>query len=320
MCWSASVALGFAAAEAVVLLYVWCRNAHHDRNNVLIILPLTLQELGQALLWPYVVADRDYTLGFADPALHSCPRANKAYSYLIAAVVCGLPPWFEFHARREFREHNALLESGTAPAWRKLVGELPTPNPEYPFQGTFCAFLQYVLILGVLGCSLVLGTWGPASCTTKGPHGHQVWAMMVWPNKFAEVAAAFVYFGTAGAFKWVPRPSLFTPLLMGPVAIWAIVAYLIMGPEAGSVWCWTASLLCAVLLVEPAVIDSARHRRARDGRLSKRDVARGEGAARAAAESPAELRHVQRDVGGDDDPGAGGRSAAVAGAECRRVA
>ena len=255
MCWSASVALGFAAAEAVVLLYVWCRNAHHDRNNVLIILPLTLQELGQALLWPYVVADRNYALGFADPALHTCPRANKVYSYLIAAVVCGLPPWFEFHARREFREHNALLESGTAPAWRKLVGELPTPNPEYPFQGTFCAFLQYVLILGVLGCSLVLGTWGPASCTTKGPHGHQVWAMMVWPNKFAEVAAAFVYFGTAGAFKWVPRPSLFTPLLMGPVAIWAIVAYLIMGPEAGSVWCWTASLLCAVLLVEPAVID-----------------------------------------------------------------
>ena len=39
-------------------------------------------------------------------------------------------------------------------------------------------------------------------------------AMMVGPNKVAEVAAAFGYFGTAGAFKWVPRPSLFTPLLI----------------------------------------------------------------------------------------------------------
>ena len=78
-------------------------------------------------------------------------------------------------------------------------------------KATHGGLMLVAVILGVLGCSLVLGTWGPAGCTTKGPHGHQVWAMMVWPNKFAEVAAAFVYFGTAGAFKWVPRPSLFTP-------------------------------------------------------------------------------------------------------------
>lgn len=259
MCWTASISFGFAITEAVVLLYAWCRNAHFDRQNAVMMLPLTLQELVQGFLWPHVTAERDYAQGWNDPALHACSRANSHYSYLIVVIVCALPSWFEFHVRREFRAHNTLLETGTAPAWRKLIGELPTLiNPTTPIQGWLSrlyAPVLYAAILGFLGSSLAFGTWGPARCTTKGRFSHQVWAMMVWPSRWAEIGAACVYFGSAGAFRWVPRPSLFTPLLMGPIAVWAVVAYLLMGPEAGSVWCWSASCLCVVCLVEPAVVD-----------------------------------------------------------------
>lgn len=51
----------------------------------------------------------------------------------------------------------------------------------------------------------------------------------------------------------VPRPALLVDLLM-LAAFGFIVLYVAMGPEAGSVWCWSASTLCVAYVVEPSLI------------------------------------------------------------------
>ena len=260
MCWTAEVSFAFAGGEAVAMAYAYWRNKHFDRQNVLMLLPVMLQELVQGLLWPYVTANRDDAAGWDDPALHSCPRANRAYSFLIAIIVCGIPTWFEQRSRAEMRAHNALLEMGEAPPWRKLMGELPTlTRPTIrAWADRLCLVMTYVLILAIFAFSLTVGGWGPANCTTRGRYGHQVWAMMVWPRHWQQGCAALLYFACGGAFAWVPRPSIVVPLLGLPLALLAVLAYFFMGPEAGSVWCWSASCLCIAMLAEPAVVDAVR--------------------------------------------------------------
>ncbi len=58
MCWSPTVSLAFALGETIALLFLWRRRARFDRDNVLLHLPLVVQEVLQALLWPHVSADR----------------------------------------------------------------------------------------------------------------------------------------------------------------------------------------------------------------------------------------------------------------------
>mmetsp|Transcript_8863 Transcript_8863/g.23148 ORF Transcript_8863/g.23148 Transcript_8863/m.23148 type:complete len:142 (+) Transcript_8863:3-428(+) len=80
--------------------------------------------------------------------------------------------------------------------------------------------------------------------------------MMVWPWQWQEIVAACIYFGCGGSYRFVPRPSLFVLLLSVPLSILAVSAYALLGPEAGSIWCWAASSVCAAFLIEPALIDS----------------------------------------------------------------
>ena len=95
-----------------------------------------------------------------------------------------------------------------------------------------------------------------AICTSSGAWGHQVWSMMVYKHRAIEIGVALYYFAQGGRFSGIPRPALCVQLLKQPLALGAVLAYVLLGPEAGSIWCWAASCLCFAYLIEPWVIDA----------------------------------------------------------------
>ena len=261
MCWSQQVALAFAVIQTAVLLFLVARNSHFDRHNAVFHLPLLLQEAVQALLWPHVDHTRDLAKGWHDPGLHTCSASNTRYSFLIAVVVAAVPLHCFFCAAAGVREHNAILQSTDEPppTWRRYVGLLPFDRAFFVRKAS--AFVgMYLTILAALGWSHfrpedTACAWCSARCTTKGPWGHQIWSMMVYRHRVDEFIMAAVYFGSAGMFSRLVRPSLTIFALGGPLATCFVVFYLVAGPEAGSVWCWSTFTLCAVYLVEPRLID-----------------------------------------------------------------
>jgi len=255
MCWSAAVSQCFAAVELIICAYLWYRQRHFDRDNALLHLPLVLQEGLQALLWSHVDSARNYSLGWDDPSLHMCSHANTRYSYLIVVIVGGVPAWFALRVAREVKEHNAAVLRGVK--WRRLMGPIPSLfscRRSKTYLGIYivaaCGFAYLWLYLPA-GSS----DWF-ARCTTRGTWGHQIWPMLVCRWKWLEIAMAVFYYMQGGEFKQLPRPALLVPLLSKPLSLLAVVCYAVMGPEAGSVWCWSASCLCFAYLIEPYLIDA----------------------------------------------------------------
>jgi len=220
MCWSPFVSLAFATVESIVLAYMWLRNRGFDRANAVFLLPLLVQEVLQALLWPEVTEDRTEALGWDDPALHRCTSRNSAYSYAIMIAVCGVPVGWTWRALAENRMHRDALDDSRAPAWASHVGRLSAFGSR-ALRGVAYAQLGGLVFIGVLFATPMLVVPFSASsrlddvyaccarCTTRGAHGHQVWPMAVWRSRVTEtvVAAAYAVQGGLG-FKLLPRPSL----------------------------------------------------------------------------------------------------------------
>lgn len=250
----------FALMEALILIFLYRRNRHFDRWNALFHLPLVLQEGLQAVLWTHVERERDWAKGWDDEALHVCPKSNTVCTFLVLAVVGAVPAWFARCTQSEQVRQQSVLDGSGAPIWVQLVGPIEKESAE-KLRGTL-----RILTVGQAVALLCMGylyfvasgvpsqTSWIAMCTCKGPWGHQIWAFMSWPNKPLEVLFIFFYFAYSGAFLTLPRPSLI-PQGFGFVNAVTIVLYLLMGPEAGSVWCWGASTLCVTYLAEPYLFE-----------------------------------------------------------------
>jgi len=91
-----------------------------------------------------------------------------------------------------------------------------------------------------------------ARCTFRGPYGHQVWPMMSFPSGRwgLKLFSAGLYMTLGGGFALIPKPG-YICLALNVLAVAATVMYLTMGDEWGSVWCWMASCLCFLYIVEP---------------------------------------------------------------------
>ena len=56
-------------------------------------------------------------------SVHTCPRQNTFYSYLVILVVGGIPSWFAWRSAVEVHWHNRAAREGVR--WRQLVGTIP---------------------------------------------------------------------------------------------------------------------------------------------------------------------------------------------------
>merc|ERR1711998_780472 len=55
-----------------------------------------------------------------------------------------------------------------------------------------------------------------------------------------------------GSFKFMPKPS-YLPWALSWLARFVAVLYIVIGDEWGSVWCWVASCLVLLCVIEPAL-------------------------------------------------------------------
>lgn len=263
MCWSPTVSLAFALGETIALLFLWRRRARFDRDNVLLHLPLVVQEVLQALLWPHVSADRSESAGWADQGLHQCTRYNAGYSYALLVVITAVPVWWTHRVAREdaIRHEEWASEGEGAHGWirARMLLSRPAGRDRFTRMATVIRRLHALLALVFawlyLRADATKASHWCATCTTRGPHGHQVWPFMVWPNKAVEIAFFVVYFSiSGGGIRLLSRPTLF-PLAIGVLAVATVPLYIFLGAESGSIWCWAASTLVFMYIIEPHIID-----------------------------------------------------------------
>jgi len=308
----------------VILTFLWVRNACFDRANVVFHVPVVLQEILQAALWPHVGDDGN-----------SCDGANMAISFLVTLVVLGLPFWsaslgkvtqflvqdlldrqlktslsqghcprghdlipFEtdvlhyycsvcgqeelnlltrmwgcrlcdFDACESCRfcaEHRNVKAPVPAlrcllgrPQWQKQWATAIPPALGHATRWSLCMSFTYA----VFGCCIVYmriyGAWTSGSifegprCTTRGPHGHQIWPMMVWEARlWLRFLLSALYFIVGGSFVLIPKPS-YMPAALNALSFVAMALFVSWGDEWGSVWCWFASVLCILYIVEPVL-------------------------------------------------------------------
>lgn len=254
MCWSLEVTAAFAVLETLCLVYIWKRNDYHDRANAIGHLPIVGQEIIQVGLWMVIEPSTD--------TAEVCSPTNRILSIMCMALIHTVP-WF-------FNQRNRALAASNENTsfWMKRLVAAQMLHHS--------AFQAYI----ISGCLLLMlsGVW--VSCTTVGPHGHQIWPLIMTPDPtprwFADIYTYLgipavpvirliswgIYAGNAGnAVDSSPGKDLAQTALtfVGP---WFIVAAMwFRGYEWGSIWCHLASMLCVLYLVTPAF-----YRATKDGR------------------------------------------------------
>lgn len=149
------------------------------------------------------------------------------------------------------------------PAWaRVILGRQPSlwarcvpPKMEQITNKQIFATAWMFLVYSIVAHLRIYGDGTFVSgqrCTTRGPNGHQIWPLLVWrPDQWwARLGSAIVYAVLGGGFIMVPKPS-YTPCVLNALSFVTLALYAFVGNEWGSVWCWLASCMCVMYLVEP---------------------------------------------------------------------
>lgn len=232
MCWNYAVAAGFSVVESFVLLGVWWRNSPViDRSNVLGFLPLVLQEAAQAALWLVMRPQESST---------ECSAHNTALSMGVSSIIHVLP--LALAQRSTLR-----LSKATPPRLREVLG----------WSRRACR--RWFWVVGG-GTCVAMAAGFMAACTVKGPHGHQIWPLLLVPDPL-EGAPVRKLLWIAYFFHLVApvrlNPShdicdLVLNIVGGPTVF---LLWLYLGDEFGSAWCFLASALSlsAALAPYPAV-------------------------------------------------------------------
>ena len=234
MCWTFEVTLAAASLETLCLLALCSRGRRYDRPNASLILPLVLQEWLQVVLWAHIGSSST-----------ECDATNRTVSAIIAYLVCAVPAWMC---------SQPLLcpdvQSDVAPELRQFSRSL----------------LGFACLCGAGGALVqIVGQgfgWMTSVCTYPGPWHHQIWPVLniqynflpgLWGSLLGRALSAgnlLLYFiASIGGFM-SHRPSYVLPCLAF-VGLNAAILILILGREWGSFWCFQASLLGLVALLEP---------------------------------------------------------------------
>eukprot|EP00438_Fugacium_kawagutii_P030735 Skav225601 [mRNA] locus=scaffold4226:11599:13349:- [translate_table: standard] len=218
------VTLVAASVESVCVLGLLCRGRCYDRQNALLILPLLIQEWLQVILWEHM-----------GHTATQCDGTNRLVSSLVTYLVCGVPAWISVQPL--------------------IFGELHAEHRKMAW-----SFLGLAVVLGSAGVLVQLGQ--SSKCTYTGPWRHQIWPVLhlqydILPDlaggllgRLLSVGNLWLYGAASFGGFLTARPS-YVLLFLAAVGVNAQVLILFLGPEWGSFWCFQASLLSAVALLEP---------------------------------------------------------------------
>mmetsp|Transcript_67829 Transcript_67829/g.151488 ORF Transcript_67829/g.151488 Transcript_67829/m.151488 type:complete len:326 (-) Transcript_67829:322-1299(-) len=232
MCWSLPVTLGFCCAEASMLLYCLWRNSGNDRRNVVAHVPLLIQEVFQAFLW------RTLTV---DDTARSCSAQSTQLSVGLAFVIHAVP--FAFALKAKLGLPQGYMTEAVRVAIRNVRCVLQL------------SVVWWAVVPGATALAMWAGVW--PSCTTIGPHGHQIWPLLLMPDStpfhFVRYTCYFIYFMmVTAAINANPGQHDISDgfwIGVGPFTVLGLLWCL--GDEWGSVWCWFASTACCCYVVAP---------------------------------------------------------------------
>jgi len=200
--------------------------------NAMMQIPLYLQEVFQLVIWFDLI--QEGAISPADEPRSECSRTNLFSSFAITLIITGLPSWSCFVARRWVID---FYKKG------------------FPFSifKIYASRIQMYWVTVMAYCSVgwYIG-WYPF-CTAIGPNGHQVWPVVFSPHRVVRYAHPFLYAYVLdrGLQPWMMVASYYLLAFMSFSAIVILIMWWRIGWEAGSFWCFSASLTCFVSLIEP---------------------------------------------------------------------
>ena len=235
MCWTLEITLAAASMETLCLLALCCRGRRYDRPNASLILPLVLQEWLQVVLWAHIGSSAT-----------ECDETNQAASAAITYLVCAVPAWMCCQPLFYLNE---------------ISSELRTSAKKCLVMACLCGASG--AMVQVVGQAV---GWMTSICTYPGPWHHQIWPILnIQYNTFEGFVGSVLGWSLSAGNLWLyglaslgaficPRPSYVLPTL-ACVGLNAQFLILVLGREWGSFWCFQASLLGLVALVEPWLFD-----------------------------------------------------------------
>mmetsp|Transcript_1860 Transcript_1860/g.4040 ORF Transcript_1860/g.4040 Transcript_1860/m.4040 type:complete len:290 (+) Transcript_1860:23-892(+) len=251
MCWNEEVSYIFATAEVLFLTAIWCMPKTRPYAKTLTPLAITviIVELFEAVSWPYVVDLDDRLAHRLD-----CPLVNAILTQVLALNVdlqpfaCAIiayrtPPGVEHPHVGEIRMIGVLGMVYFLAKVLSVVVTLATDPNDRPREVD-----SYGTLYGATSMDYI------TACAYKGSNGHQLWQVAtsssyrdIFPGLFSYFSimiAAFLFvYDKVEAVFWVGFVALFFAMA-GP-----------LGPEAGSMWCWSGMLLFTFYTVFPHVKD-----------------------------------------------------------------
>lgn len=200
--------------------------------NVMMHLPVYLQEVFQLAIWFDLTMEGAITP--ADEPRSDCTRTNLFSSCAITLLVTGLPLWSFFVTRHwviDFYKHGFPYT-----IWRIYAQRIQ---------------MYWVVILAYCSVGWYIG-WYPF-CTVIGPNSHQIWPVVYAPHTVIRYLhpLLYAYIIDRGVQPWMMVASYYMLTFMSVSVIVLFIMWLRVGWEAGSFWCFTASLTCLVGLIEP---------------------------------------------------------------------
>ncbi|CAL5980425.1 Conserved_hypothetical protein [Hexamita inflata] len=215
MCWSTKASFTFAGLFFITCVYLFIRNAPHDRLRVMQFTPILIQEFLQGVLWLLMTPeDTQWT----------CSEMNKRFSmgFLIVQILPVL----------KVIKDNIIYK---AKSKKHLI---------ICFTVTFIQIMLYV-------SGWIVKKLPP--CTTVGPHGHQVWNLFEFVDavpKYFTYAYLVICFTNGFFLKVDISFYIELYLLAGSYLYQAIFHH----EERLSRWCWTSSIMLLGYLLDPQIV------------------------------------------------------------------
>lgn len=89
------------------------------------------------------------------------------------------------------------------------------------------------------------------SCTIKGPHGHQIWPLLLIPGPLRYVLWLLYFLHLVAPVRFNPHHDLCDLLFNFVGGPTVLILWLYLGDEFGSAWCFFASALSLGMLLAP---------------------------------------------------------------------
>ncbi|CAL6112951.1 Conserved_hypothetical protein [Hexamita inflata] len=215
MCWSTKASFTFAFLFFITCVYLFIRNAPHDRLRVMQFTPILIQEFLQGVLWLVMTPeDTPWT----------CSEMNKRFS--MGFLVVHILPILKLY------KDNVIYKAKSYKHFK------------------ICSVVSLIQIMLYIGSWILKRL---PLCTTIGPHGHQIWNRFEFIDKipkFYQFLYPIICF-TNGFFLKVDLSFYIELILLSGAYIFQLIFHF---QERQSRWCWSSSVMLIGYILDPMIV------------------------------------------------------------------